>query len=435
MASQTQTRTEAAIQRLRRSMDVALDRAPWLLVNIPGWLAGAALRRLKSAPLDRGLLNRDRIRSILVTRVDGLGDLVIFAPFLQCLRMQFPGAWISLVVDEKLQDFMTSCPWVNEVIGFDESGSKYARGFLACFRAWRLAARRLHSEKFDLAITPRWDVDSRAALFVGYFSLARHHVGFTEKTTKRRSILNRGSNRLLSHIVDGSAEPSHEHHRNREILERLEIPLSGEAGELWLTADDITWADRALRSVRSDSDQPLVCFGIGAVEAKRTWPVEYFAETARWLIDTLDANIIVAGDRRDRAYAEWLRNAAGPRVFNFAGTCSLARSAAIIRRCDLFIGNDSGPMHIASAAGVPVVEISCHPGDGSANHVNSPVRYRPRSAHSVVLQPRTARSPCRDACMASAAHCILDVTPRDAQKGIGALLESHGGAGLRRCPA
>ncbi len=416
-------------------MNVALDWAPWILVNVPGWIAGATLRTAKNTPLERGAVNQRQVRSILVTRVDGLGDLVIFSPFLRRLRMRFPAAWISLVVDDKLQDFAGACPWVDEVIGFDESGGKYARTFLACVRAWRLAARRLHSRSFDLAITPRWDVDSRAALFIGYFSLARHHVGFTEKTTKRRAALNRNANRLLSHIVAGSPETLHEHRRNQEILAFLQIPGADEAGELWLRDDDIAWADVALRNAGSRGHQPLVCLGIGAVERKRTWPLERFAGIAEWLRDKLDADIVIVGDARDKAHAERLAEAAGARIFNFAGACSLARSAALIRNCDLFIGNDSGPMHLAAAAGVPVIEISCHPRDGRTDHVNSPVRYRPAGADSLVLQPRRARYPCRDACMAAAPHCILDVTPDDVKQGVEALLETSSRADLKRCLA
>jgi ADP-heptose:LPS heptosyltransferase len=67
-------------------------------------------------------------------------------------------------------------------------------------------------------------------------------------------------------------------------------------------------------------------------------------------------------------------------------------------------------MHLASAVGVPVIEISAHPRDGSLSHPNSPYRFGPWGIPAIVLQPKTARPPCQDACTAQEAHCIMDVS-------------------------
>ncbi|MHB1559266.1 MAG: glycosyltransferase family 9 protein, partial [Isosphaeraceae bacterium] len=88
---------------------------------------------------------------------------------------------------------------------------------------------------------------------------------------------------------------------------------------------------------------------------------------------------------------------------------TLRQTTAILSRCRLFIGNDSGPMHLASAVGVPVVEISMFPRSGPRGHVSSPHRFGPWGVPSVIVQPSHALPPCTDGCRASTAHCITQV--------------------------
>lgn len=405
-----------------RAAEIFLQQASFLLINKPAWLAGAALRCIKRRPLDEHEPDRSEIHSILVVRLDGIGDIVIFSSFLRGLRKGFPGAWITLVVDERLVSFVELCPFADQVIGFNVRGTRYKRLLLGGFRAWRLAAARLHARRFDLAINARWDVDSRTATLLGYFSLARRHLGFSESVNPRKAGINRGADRLFSHLVPAAPGIVHEQQRNNEVLSRLKIAPDTESPEVWLSDDDRCWAETALQEHDAREGAYLVCLGIGAGERVRLWPAERFGEIASWLIEQMDARIVIVGDARDRALAEPLARGSGGRVVNLAGICSLRQSAAVLALCDLFVGNDSGPMHIASAAGVPVVEISCHPLTADAGHLNSPRRYAPVGVRSRIIQPRSGRYPCTDGCQASSAHCILDIGPSDVKAAITDLL-------------
>ena len=126
--------------------------------------------------------------------------------------------------------------------------------------------------------------------------------------------------------------------------------------------------------------QPLICLGIGATEAKRRWPIERFSALAEWLVETYGARILVVGDSVDASNAEHMRPILGPAMINQAGVCTVRQSAALLSFCHAFIGNDSGPMHLAAASDVPVIELSCHPKTAPQGHINSPQRYAPLSA-------------------------------------------------------
>lgn len=83
---------------------------------------------------------------------------------------------------------------------------------------------------------------------------------------------------------------------------------------------------------------------------------------------------------------------------------------AVLERCDLFIGNDSGAAHLAAAMECPTVVVSKHPLNGDPNHANSPVRFAPHCARCRVVQPLLGEDECVLSCRASEPHCILRVT-------------------------
>jgi ADP-heptose:LPS heptosyltransferase len=112
----------------------------------------------------------------------------------------------------------------------------------------------------------------------------------------------------------------------------------------------------------------------------------------------------------------------GTTVINAVGQTSLREAGALLTRCHLFVGNDAGPMHLAAAAGLPVIEISCHPLGGSTGQVNSPARFGPWRVPHVILRPAKAMDPCSDACISHLAHCIQGVSIEQVKEAMTRLL-------------
>ncbi len=93
------------------------------------------------------------------------------------------------------------------------------------------------------------------------------------------------------------------------------------------------------------------------------------------------------------------------------------------------MSNDAGAMHLAAAAGVAIIEISCHPRNGSEFHSNSPKRFGPWGVPHVVLQPETAADLCSEGCDHIKAHCILGVRLEHVKEAIIAQLSQQEGLG------
>jgi ADP-heptose:LPS heptosyltransferase len=83
---------------------------------------------------------------------------------------------------------------------------------------------------------------------------------------------------------------------------------------------------------------------------------------------------------------------------------------AVLERCNLFVGNDSGTAHLAAAMECPTVVVSRHPANGDPNHANSPARFGPRCALSRVVQPVSGDGECVSSFLSAEAHSILSVT-------------------------
>jgi heptosyltransferase-2 len=269
-------------------------------------------------------------------------------------------------------------------------------------------ASGLLDQNFDIVINPRWDFDSRGAVVMGYLCGGDCHYGFSEGVTSKKTALNWGYDKLFTALIPTDPGVAHEFERNGPLLSYFgctpEITL-----DHWTSRND-----RRSWDVRSESERPdLTTIGIGvsAGHPKRDWPAANFDEVIRKLSANGETErVIVFGGTEDRTLAESLRAATRCRFENAAGA-TFQSAISLMKQCRLFIGNDSGAMHMAAAVGVPVIEISCHPLDGDPAHENSPRRFGPYGVDSVIFQPAKAVSPCGAACSASRAHCIATIPP------------------------
>lgn len=377
------------------------------------WVMG---RRGKGREVDLAQVNR-----VLVVRLDEIGDVVMTTPFLRELRRNLPDAWITLIVKPAVYNLVELCPYVNEVLTYDWNTPRRNRQLRRHGRALKLAWKHLWRRHFDLAIVPRWAADHCHATFVAYFSGAPWRVGYSEKVTDLKQRANSGFDRLLTHVLDDNTM-KHEVEHNLDVIRFLGGRVQEERLELWVGEEDEVFAEQVLKSSDALPDDLLIAFGPGAREPKRTWPLSNFVELGAWLKREYEARIMVVGGPGEEPLGQQLQRQLGDRVINAVGRTTLRQTGALLKQCHLYVGNDAGPLHMAAAASVSVVEISCHPLDGSPLHPRSPRRFGPWGVPYVVLQPEKALAPCSEACTAAQAHCILGVTVEQVKEAVMTLL-------------
>jgi heptosyltransferase-2 len=296
------------------------------------------------------------MRRILAVKLGDLGDLLAVTPALQALHAAHPSAEIDLLVPPSSAHLLEGAPYIKRILTFEKFAFDNLRGLLHPGRLLSTLSLlfRLRLSRYDGLVifhhfTGRW-----GAIKFGVLSAA--------SGASKRAGLDNGRGRLLNlRVPDRGFGFMHEADYWLQVAALLGAdPHGGWRPHIPLTKAQRTRAANLLTGEGTNHATTLVAVhpGAGAYSRARIWPVERFAEVARGLIAEHDAHVIIVGGPDEIDSANVLeRLVDSPAVHNMAGKTSVHETAALIERCSLFVGNDSGPMHIAAAVGTPVVAI------------------------------------------------------------------------------
>ena len=235
----------------------------------------------------------------------------------------------------------------------------------------------MFAEKYDLAIVLR---NSSWCNLLAFLSGAKYRAG-NRAEAKRFSL-------LLTHYVKIAYPKAtrHEIDRNMDIV-RLVGAVDGDHSLiLRLSEEERTWAEDFLRNADLDDKRTAHIIGIhpGGSSADKLWSPEKYAAAANQLAKKYQAKIMVFGGPDDGNAVDRIQEALEQKPI-IANRLMLRQFAALVEKCSLFLCNDSGPMHIASALKVPTVAVF-----GPTDYV----RWSPRGAQAVVVRRDLGCFPC-----------------------------------------
>jgi ADP-heptose:LPS heptosyltransferase len=192
--------------------------------------------------------------------------------------------------------------------------------------------------------------------------------------------------------------------------------------EIFLTDADYGPVDELLATNGLRGDQPLVAIAPFAAEARKEWPEDRFAQVADMAASALDGQIVIPGSAGERSRAERFSKRLDAGATVLSGETNMRQVAALMERCDLFIGGESGLTHIAYAVGTPLVCIV-----GPTPVRNGPKGERARTVYAEGIECR----PCR---RKRCAHrrCLMEVTPEMVMAAVDDLAAEVGLSGPRR---
>ncbi len=327
-------------------------------------------------------------RRIGVIRLDGLGDLVVGTGFLRELRRSFPAARITLVVRHEWLPLVERCPHIDEALGFSRRAYRRFAELRWHGAVVRLCFGKLWWRRFDCILLPQSQFgyyDTRPMAFLSGCGTRLGWLDDSLPVTPREV----AARRLLSRAY--SMPPGlHEAEKGYRFLELIGGHVERRHLELWWDGEDEQAAATRLARCGEGPHARWVALGLAASHPEKRWPIDRFVALADWLATTHQARVVAVGGEDVAADAARLTSACRTTALNLTGVLTLRQTAAVLARCHLYVGNDSGPMHLAAAARVPVVEISGWPAHAAPDHPSSPHRIGPWCAYRVIVQPELA---------------------------------------------
>jgi len=327
---------------------------------------------------------------ILIRATNWAGDAIMALPALRVAREKFPEAHIAIVARPYVADLYRDQGICNELIAYDPQGAH---------RTWRgreLLAKELRARKFDVALLLQNAFD---AAWLAWRAGIPERVGYARD----------GRSLLLTKSVKVPRPgeiPPHEKFYYLELLRRAGwIDALQDVSHIALHVPDVARqsAMQTLLNAGARPDAARIAVGAGAsYGSAKCWPPERFATALNDFLSHHDVDVILFGTAAEATVSHAIASELRRPPIDLTGKTSIAELPALLSHCHLFLGNDSGAMHVAAAVCLPVVAIFGPTDPGGT----APVTRR-----FSIVQQKPYCSPCFLRRCPTDHRCMKAVTP------------------------
>jgi len=297
-----------------------------------------------------------------------LGDAVMATPILKDVREKWPEASITVMCQGGVGSLLIGNPYLNEIFTFTRPNEFLRR------QEKRDLIERLRQGKYDLGILLPNSFSSAWWLWRGH---VKERIGFAADWRRF----------LLSKALPFPKERGEEHlvTTYKRLLEPLGISISESNPELFVTQEERAAALQLLEQHHVPKAGTVIGINPGAAYGSaKCWLPDRFRKVIEKLLEDPNIYVICFGDQAGASLVHEICEGFSQRVINLAGITSLRELLALIQRCNVFLTNDSGPMHIAAALKTPLVALF-----GSTNEIaTGPYK------HGKVIHKHVSCSPC-----------------------------------------
>lgn len=344
-------------------------------------------------------IDPEKIKEILIIRTAYIGDVVMTLPMLKPLKERFPGCRISFLVPSGVEGLLATHPFIDEIIAHDafwfypDSTQKYLP-FI----------KDLKSRKFDLIIEARGDI--RDILFLVSPVRARYKVSYGVG----------GGAYLLTHEVPYE-KWKHKVEYHLDIARYLGCSVeNGEYG-IDFSVDESESMQKRLRGYGIGN--MFFCAHPGGRLCLKRWPVEKCVELYDRIISDYKVPLVLVGSKDEVPLVDEIVSNMKHRPVGLAGKLNLRDLTCLLSQSELFICNDSGPMHLAAAVGTPTVAIF----GPSESFETSPYG----NLYAIVEKAFSCRRVCDEKkCNHIRYHaCMMDIQTDDAYRAVQKLLSRN----------
>jgi len=347
----------------------------------------------------------EKVSNVLLVAITRMGDMLQASPTIVGIKQDNPDAKVTVLVEQQFTNICKGIPGIDEIYSIDLSYVVRALhrekdGVVEAYKYLDDAVKDLRSRNYDCVIN--MSSSAYTALLLKMLD-AKNSRGWISDDEGHRLITNPWTMLFAAFV----------YHSNRDYnsLNLVDIfrcsagveqhPRSLKYG---VTDEAKVFADEFFGNKPEDASKPIICIQAGASQEKRQWPTSRFAAVARMLVEQLNARVVFTGSASEARLIQAILNEySNPNVVSIAGLTNIPQLAAILKRADLLITGDTGPMHLAVAVDTPVVAL----------FLASALCFEtgPYSEGNIVIQPQVGCNPCNPNFPCSRPDCHFQVTP------------------------
>jgi len=336
------------------------------------------------------------IKKILLIRLRPIGDIVMTTPAIKILREEFPDAFISYVVEPSYTRLVENHACIDEVLTLRRDST--VTEFLKFIR-------KIRKRNYDLLID--FHCGPRASL-ISFLSNARLKVGF--KVKYRHLVYDikvpRKREKGYYHSVESHVNLVKAVGVKKEEIPDLNLPSPSESERQKI---DNFFKENNLSPFKK------IVLHISAGNEYRDWGVENIAKLVQLFLENPEIKIILIGDERDKEVERKISEKVQDNFLSLVGKLNLIELRELISASNLFIGSDSGPMHIAASTSTPIVALF---------GPTIPAVFGPWKAKAKIIEKELSCRPCRQKrCIYKDFRCLRTITPEEVYKASLTMLE------------
>jgi lipopolysaccharide heptosyltransferase I len=314
-------------------------------------------------------------KRILIVKPSSLGDIAHALPVASALKHTWPKAEVAWLANGQYRELVECCPQVDRVYEVDREAWRGPLGVVRGTGPLLRLVCELRRARFDLVLDLQGLIRSALYSFVTGAAVRAGEAGARELAglayTRRAP-----TDRTGQHAIE----------RYLAVARAAGADISAARAELAPRPDDARWFHRELTDRFGPHDRgPVITLVCGSRWSTKVWPTDHYIELAAGLQRELDARVVVIGAGEFRDAAARIVVGSGDRGLVEGGRMSLGRLVAIVAASDVVVGSDSGPQHVAHAAGTPTVTLY---------GPTAPGLTAPRGPSAGVVEGTCERAPC-----------------------------------------
>ncbi|MBI3026887.1 glycosyltransferase family 9 protein [Candidatus Woesearchaeota archaeon] len=275
--------------------------------------------------------------------LNGIGNTIILTPALVNLKKNWPKSYVTVLTLRDSVGIISSNPYIDDVIVYPSKKSLLSRIVFLL---------KLRRQKYDISFYPYPNVNIMSALFA-FIIGAKCRVNFYYRFLGK-----------WSGIFDSISVPvdleKHDIEKNLDLLRALNLKIYSKNPCIYIKKEDTKYVDGLLKNNVKRKDI-LIGMHVGSKEGMRIWHTENFASLAKKLSADKRVKILLVGTDIEMNLIKDFGEFKKQNIINLINKTTIPQTTALIGRCKLFVTTDSGPMHMAVAAGTRVIAVYLGP--------------------------------------------------------------------------